>query len=873
MDGYQRKSSNNYGNRALILFFTLLIYSYTKGQDITINPKNLPEGKTVIAGKQYGTSGFHQWLWGKHYRREWVTPVNVLNLNLDTVHGGLTAYESGGGRQSKTLRLKNPQGKEYVLRSIDKTFGKALPEIYQNTFVEKVINDQVSIAHPYSAVTIPGIAKAAQIYHSDPVIVFIPEQKALGEFNKEFGNNLYLLEQRGDGDWKEASNFGNSSDIISTEKMFKKVFEDNDHRIDQLAFIRSRLFDIFIGDWGRHEDQWRWATFEQDAKKIYRPIPRDRDQSFTKFDGFLVSILKGATGAKHLQTFDHSIKNIGLYNFPARHLDRQAANETTRQQWITVAKELQQLITNEIIEASVKQMPPEVFPISGNKIIEKLKSRRDLLEKFAIDYYAILAKEVEIVGTKKKELFNIKRINENETAINVYDLNKEGDTKKTPFYSRTFLKSETREIRLYGLGNNDQFVIEGETSKGIQVRIIGDSSRDVYSDSLMQKSGNKNIKIYDDHNNNFNTSQGTKLKLSESDSVHVYRYNGFDYGSKGLKKILFYSNEDRIHIGLGYQKEKQKWRKYPFASKQEVNVKYSLLENAFSTEYKGIFTEAIGKWNLALNANYDWIRWINYFGVGNETEREFTGKDFRDYYRMRTRQLLTSAGINRKIALYHTLSIAGFYQTYDIVQDKGRYVAEHPTNTNGSDYDYKNFGGGRVDYLFQNVNDIILPTKGVKFLSSVSYTQDIKESAKSFGRFASALTLYIPLTRSFVYYIKTGGATLTGTPEFYQLNAIGGGQTLRGYRRTRFYGKTIFYAQNELEWIRKVRGNLFNGRAGLLGLVDLGRVWYPGEKSDKLHISYGGGFILAPFNRISVAATYAVSKEDATVNFRFGTTF
>jgi hemolysin activation/secretion protein len=124
-----------------------------------------------------------------------------------------------------------------------------------------------------------------------------------------------------------------------------------------------------------------------------------------------------------------------------------------------------------------------------------------------------------------------------------------------------------------------------------------------------------------------------------------------------------------------------------------------------------------------------------------------------------------------------------------------------------------------------------------------------------------------------VYYLKTGGATLAGTPEFYQLNVIGGGQTLRGYRRFRFYGKTIFYAQNEIQWIRPVRGNLFNGKAGLLALTDLGRVWYPGEKSNKLHIAFGAGFILSPFNKISVAATYARSKEDGTVNFRFGRTF
>ena len=872
MHGYQRNLLNVVPT-GLFLSFVILVSFCAQGQDsLNTSQPQVDTKKTVVAGEQYGRSSFHQWLWGKHYRKEWTTPVTVSTLNLDTVNGGLTAYEAGGGRQTKTLRLKNPQGKEYVLRSIDKSFGKALPEIYQGTFVEKIVNDQVSIAHPYAALTVPAMANAAKIYHCNPVIVFIPEQKALGEFNKEFGNDLYLFEQRADGDWSEADNFGNSQEIVSTEKMFEKVFEESDHRIDQRAFIRARLFDIFVGDWGRHEDQWRWAMFKQDSQTIYKPIPRDRDQVYTKFDGALLSLLLGAGGTGHLQTFNYEIKDIGQYNHSARNLDRQAANETTKEQWISTARELQQLLTNEVIETAVKQLPPEVFPISGAEIIAKLKSRRDRLEKFASDYYAILAKQVEIVGTRKKELFEIKRVNENETMVSVFDLNKEGEARKDPFYSRKFSDSETNEIRVYGLGDSDEYLIAGDINKGIPVRLIGGPSRDVYTDSIAI-TGKRKVKIYDDHNNDFKTAPGTRLRLSDDDSIHAYNYSGFRYSKKGLKPIVFYSNEDRIHIGLGYKKVTARWRKQPFAASHEVNVKYSLMENAFSTQYKGTLTEVIGKWNMALYANYDWIQWINYFGVGNETERVYRGNEYRDYYRMRTRQLYSSLGINRNFADYHNVSLAGFYQTFDIVQDKGRYVAEHPTNSNGDDYNWKNFGGGRFDYVYQNVNDQILPTKGLRFLSSISYTHDVKESERSFARFSTALTAYVPLSKSFVYYLKTGGATLTGTPEFYQLNMIGGGQTLRGYRRFRFYGKTMFYAQNELQWIRNVRGNLFNGRVGLLALTDLGRVWHPGEESDKLHMSFGGGFILAPFNKVSVAATFAKSKEDATINFRFGRTF
>ncbi len=58
-----------------------------------------------------------------------------------------------------------------------------------------------------------------------------------------------------------------------------------------------------------------------------------------------------------------------------------------------------------------------------------------------------------------------------------------------------------------------------------------------------------------------------------------------------------------------------------------------------------------------------------------------------------------------------------------------------------------------------------------------------------------------------------------------------------------------------------------------MAFVDNGRVWMPGEKSDKFHTSYGGGILLAPFNLVSAAITYGVSKEDRLLQFRLGVLF
>ena len=128
----------------------------------------------------------------------------------------------------------------------------------------------------------------------------------------------------------------------------------------------------------------------------------------------------------------------------------------------------------------------------------------------------------------------------------------------------------------------------------------------------------------------------------------------------------------------------------------------------------------------------------------------------------------------------------------------------------------------------------------------------------------------MPLLRSVTLAVKAGGATVTGRPEFYDLTRIGGGSTLRGYLRYRFYGKTSFYNQNEIQCNILFKSWLMNGTLGLIGFFDNGRVWQPGEISSAWHTGYGFGLMIAPFNKVSVTACYGLSRESNIIHLRVG---
>jgi len=846
------------------LIFVLLSYfiiNISYGQPIPATVSIDSSYKIVIAGSKYYTEPSHQKRWGSHYRKEWATPVKIKIVKLDTLAGGLIPYESGGGRQSKTLRLRDAQGREYVLRSIDKSFGKALPEIYQGTFIESIIDDQVSIAHPYSAVTIAPMAEAAKIYHTWPEIVFIPQQPALDTFNKDFGNQLYLFEQRPDENWETAPNFGNAKKIIGTEKLLEELIEDNDHRVDQLAFVRARLFDFFIGDWGRHEDQWRWAVFKDGDEKIFRPVPRDRDQAFTKLDGKMLSRVISIAGFSHLQSFDSTIKDITTYNFPARNLDRRMANEPDLKQWVEIAEDLKHSLTDKVIEQAMGLLPVEVFPVSGNEMINKLKSRRNHLVQYASAYYKFLAENVDIPGTDKREFFEINRVNDRETTVRMYKIKNDGDRKQEPLYSRTFFTAETNEIRLYGMDDNDIFRINGSAGKGILIRIIGGKGKDSILDGSSVAGNKKLTRVYDSEKTGIISSAETKLQISNDSVSNSYNYKSYEYDDKGIS-----IKPGLLSLTFGFGKKTEQWRKEPVGHEQSIKVKYSFTRAAVNIEYNSIFYQALGKWNAVFTAGAGMPTVVNFFGIGNESS--FTSYD-RRYFRLRSHEYYGKLGINRKLGS-HFLQLGGFYQTVKIKEDPLRFIKDYTISNFGIDLERKHFVGGEIKYKYQKTNDPVVPVKGFTFQTAASYTYNLNANDRSFMRLTSDAAVYIPVFKFISLAFRAGGSAISSNPEFYQLNMLGSHDNLRGFRKQRFYGKQTAYCNNEIRLIFNARNKVFNGKMGLIGFYDIGRVWYPGEQSDTWHTGYGPGIFLSLFNKVTLSAAYGISKEDHVISAYVG---
>jgi len=843
-------------NTCALLLLSLPYPGAAQQTKILQPPTGDPARAQVVAGPEYRAGFVRRIFLGRHYRKEWTQAVWVPVLRLDTL-GGLSPIQQGGGRQTTTLRLQDPQGKQYVLRSVNKDYSKALPASTNGTFIGRLAKDQVSTGHPYAALTVPPLAEAAGIFHTTPAIVLVPNDPRLGAYREAFANTLCLFEQRPDDNQEDASNFGNSEKVIGTEKLFQNLWSKGRHRVDQEAYVRARLFDMFLGDWGRHDDQWRWARFEEEGKLVYRPIPRDRDQTYALFDGIVPAIATTPEPLEVFQTFKGDIRNVKKYNFPGRFIDRQLANEVTAEGWLRIARDLQQRLSDAVIDSAVLRLPPEIYPFSGPEIARKLKSRRNNLETYARRYERYLAREVEITGTEGEDHFEARSLPDGRLELRVHTTDKEGHRFRR--FHRIFEPGATREIRLFGLAGADVFDVEGD--RRIRVRVIG--SRD--TDTVRAEGEGKKAVVYNNPTDELAFDGQVHRRISSDTSINRYVYRAFKPNSGHTIKGPSFNNLRGIYLNVGYVYRRYGFRKAPFNWEQRLRGHYSLFNKSFGGDYYGIFHQALGRWSLLLDARYDERLRHIFYGIGNES----TGGGDRSFYRMFTNEGAASIGLQLPFRKHHRLGFTLGYEMIRVLPNPEQLAGKVLPDTDPSVFNRKHFGTGTVYYLLHAVNDEVLPTKGFNLNLLARYGRNLEQN-RTFQRYEASASGYVPLSRVVSLVLRGGATTVNGQPEFYQLALLGGGGSLRGYRRERFYGRTMAFNQNELRFIWNWRSWLFNGRAGLMAFYDQGRVWQPRERSNRRHSGYGAGIIVVPFNRLSITVAYGITPEDRVVNLRLG---
>lgn len=445
------------------LFF-IVVSLCARSQEVV---STLKESVTVPVSLKYKNPSFLKKIFlGRNYRVEWETPVTFPVFRIR--QSGLTIEELGGGQQTKSLQLKDKQGREWVLRTVDKDVEKALPPQLRNTLAQKVTQDMVSAAHPYAPLTIPTLAAAIGVIVPKPTFYFVPDDPGLGEYRPLFANSICMLEQ------KEPT--PDRSETENTEDMVEELLEENDHLIIQQAVLKARLLDMIVADWDRHADQWRWAKRDSGKVEYYYAIPRDRDQAYFYSQGLLVRMAK-VVALRHLVGFQDDLDQLKNLNYKSWEFDRVFLNQLDRSDWETTIHSVQTALTDDVIHTAVNKMPPAIYALNGTTIEKKLKGRRNDLLKDGLKYYEYISRYALVNGTEEAECFRISG-NGDSLVLQVHDLKDGKEGRK--IYERVFQAEETKQLTLQGYGGKDRFIIEDTVKASILVNLFGGEGKDEY---------------------------------------------------------------------------------------------------------------------------------------------------------------------------------------------------------------------------------------------------------------------------------------------------------------------------------------------------------------------------------------------------------
>ncbi|WP_209319645.1 BamA/TamA family outer membrane protein [Ancylomarina longa] len=827
---------------------------------------------TVAASNQYETdSKWKQSMLGSNYRKDWATPIKVPVFDIGTEKGGLRIIKRGGGQQTRSLRLEAADGKQYVLRSVEKYTAKAIPLSLQGTFAAKLVQDGISESYPYAAIAVPKLAEAAGVYHTNPRIVYVPDDPRFGIYRDEFKNDLFLFEERPKGDVSDMNNFGNSKSVLGTDKLIEKRYKNSDLSVDETAVLRARLFDIFLNDWDRHDDQWRWATFKEKGKIIARPIPRDRDQVFFYSNGKLPWLIRRKWGMPKFQPFDTIIENVNGLGFNSRYFDRSFLESKSKSDWEKMAADLKSRLTDQVIESAVRDLPKEAYKISGEEIIRKLKARRNQLPALAIQFYDFLSKQVDVVGTNAKEVFDAEWNEKGDLHVTIHRLSKK-DHRKELLFDRTFVKEETKEVRLYGLKGKDKFNLIGKRNKGVKLRVIGGKGKDKVH---IENTRRQNVAVYDKRKTKVKGKGAYEKRLSGNSKVNAYNRKDFKYDIVSPGANLNFVSDDGLILGAGVNVKTQKFRKEPYGSLHKFLANYAFMYPSVELKYSGEMIGTIRSLDFLADIDYNTPNFQGYyFGLGNRTK--VSEEEADEYNRIRMAKFMVSSRLRKRFGKAHSVSFGLFYQQLKLKATPDRFVTDitNPAYDLNllADFNTRKYIGVIARYNWDTRDSKIIPRRGLFWTSNWSFFRGLNAEDHNFQKMETDLRFYTSLGRTerSILAIRVGAAHNTNGFSFYQSNKLGLKTNLRGYRQDRFAGKDMVYQNTDLRFrLARFKSYYLAGEMGLLGFNDFGRVWIDDENSEKWHHGFGGGFWLSPFKLMVLTTNFSHSTEDDIFSIEF----
>jgi hypothetical protein len=820
-------------------------------------PPAAPATRTVVVDPKYKASGFHSFWLGEGYRDIWSTPVTVPVLDLETYAGGLKPVRQVGQRQTPGLALVGPDKRAYTFRSLRKEPERALPEPYRKTWVAWVVHDHTAAQHPGAALLLPPLAEAVGLLHTEPKLVVMDDDPALGSFRDVFANEPGTIDEYPLAG-PDVPPFHGATEIINSRALWTRWLQGPENRVDSRAFLRARILDLYVENWDRHRGQWRWVRLPGNDR--WEPLAEDPDMAFNRNDGFATGFLRSRN--PKLVLFDHHFdKRLEGPTINGSEMDRWLLTDLDRAAFEEVARETAGKFTDDVIEQTVQTLPVEWQRLSGD-LSSSLRARRGLLADYVMRYYRDLAKKVDIHATDKDEVVSIHRGEGGAVDVSVSLAGGE------PYYQRRFVPSETDEVRIYLHGGNDRVERTGSKGGPILVRVLAGQGDDVVDDSKSGGtdvwSGSGALALQKGHG----TDTHREWRNPEPDTTALW-LEPRNWGHWSiLETSVAYGGDLGLVPEVSVLKTNWGFRSLPEAKQQRLSLAWSTGVSRGRIAYQGIFRRPASSRAFRLDLLGSGIEQFNFFGFGNETTVPERIEEHRTEEQVIFLQPSVQIDPSHWLQVYAGPTYRASWSPTDrenvlnAVSPYGSGQFAEAGVRAGLDYDTR--GQERASSILEEI------LKGPAVTSTWRlegfYVPPVLDVEHPFGGVEGEVVSYLGRNEARVQLAaRAGGRHVWGEYPWFESAFLGGRSSLPGYSRARFAGDTSLYGGLEAHtWLFSV--NLF--RVGVLGLADVGRVWLDGENSDTWHDSFGAGGMIQPIaTNLSLTGFVAWGEDQTKVYF------
>ncbi len=852
--------------RPPLLLFPLLLLLVAPGARLGAQvPLPVPppgDSATVAPGAQYRAGPLYRAFMGTGYRDLWITPVRVPVADLDALGGGLTPVRVGGGMTTRTLHLDGGDGRRYVFRSVDKVPADLL-EDFIGTPIEAILQDQISSFHPSGALVVASLLEAVGVLHVTPRLVVVPDDPRLGPFRAEFAGMLALYEERPDDPPPGSTAFAGAEDIVQTGRLFELLEEDPRHRVASRELLRARLVDLLVGDRDRSTNNHLWGRFADGAGGfLWRPIPRDRDQAFVRFDGWLKGLARNYE--PRLVTFGAEYSSIAGLSRNAWDIDRSLLNDLTRTDWLATVDEVRRLVSDEVIDRAVRELPAGHYEIVAPDLAEALRERRDRLHEAAEELYRIVFRYTDIQGSDSAETVTVERVENGSVRVTITS-----DPPAARRFERTFVPGETREVRLYLFGGDDAVTVTGDARDEIRLRVSGGGGRDRFVDR--STTGPAANSFYD-VGETTEVVPGPGTRWFERPAPRPFSWHEedrtLDWGHSWAPDPRFMYDGDRglvLTAGLTYTR--YGFLRTPYSSQVGLRVGWSFGLGQPLVDYRHYFREVVGGSDLRIQFRWSGMEIIDFYGLGNES----VPLGSTAFHRTPHKQIVMSTMVSFGDGESRQLSIGPVLQ----------YLSTDTTGAASYLRAVQPYGSGRFGQIGLQASFELdgrdrqgTPSRGYALEGGATYFPEYMNVERGeFGEAHVQAAAYVsPPGGNPTLALRAQGKKLWGTYPFAEAAFLGGVTSLRGLHEQRYAGDASLLGSAELRV--DVARILFVVPTdfGLVGLADIGRVFLDGEESSKWHSGLGGGIWLAPLRRSSTVQ-FTVARAERRTAIYFGVGF